>query len=214
MSRRERFERLEKEKAPAPAPAALLGAPARFGAPPPPEERPLHVLEHEGMPFVRCCVCRSDNHLTATRCQNCGDDLESPVQRAFNQALSRQHVEESAREREEADRVRAARRQADAEAREAQRRAFDHLMDMDALRAGVPRSRGDEVSWGLALARRIRDPRLRLAALVAAAVVPVLLMVAFPGGSSWFRVGLLLAIVVAIAFLPPRYRRGLMERRY
>jgi hypothetical protein len=212
MSRRERFLRVEKAKPTPPAPAASRGVPQRFGEEPPPEERPLRVLEHEGMPFVRCCVCRFDNHLTATRCQNCGDALSSPVQRAFNEALSRSQAEQSARDRAEADVVHAARR--DAEAREAQRRALDHLMDMDALRRGVPRTgSADEPSWGLRLARRIRDPRLRLAALVGAALLPLVLMMAAPASSGWFEIGLLLAALLVVAFLPPGVRRALMRER-
>lgn len=205
MSRLDRFLRLEKKRPAASGTAPALGSPKRFGAEPTPEERPLRVLEHEGMPFVRCCVCRTDHHLTATVCQNCEGDLTTPVQRAFNQALARDYAQRSAEERADGDRVSASRAEADQAARDAQRLAYTTLEQMAAQRAE------SEPPIGLRLARRIPNPVVRLVVLVLAAVLPLALIFGSGVGSAGFEVGLVLLFLVAAAFAPRRVRRMIWE---
>ena len=41
----------------------------------------------EAQPFSRCAVCEADNGRFAERCMNCGTALDSPEQRAYNDAL-------------------------------------------------------------------------------------------------------------------------------
>lgn len=205
MTRLDRFLRLEKRRPTAAGHAPVLGSPGRFAAEPPPEERPLRVLPDEPVPFVRCCVCRADSHVAARSCPNCGSDLGTPVQRAFNEALARDYERRRDEERADADEVRATREQAEREARAAQRQAFEELLRIERGLGRAPGS-GDEAPIGLRLARRIRDPRLRLVALVSAVVVPAafILLGAAP-------IGLLLLGLVAAAFAPRRVR-GLFWR--
>jgi hypothetical protein len=205
MSRLDRFLRLEKRRPPGPT-ARALGSPARFGAEPPPEERPLRVLADDAVPFVRCCVCRADSHVAARTCPNCGSDLATPVQRAFNRALARDYQQRRAEEEEVADEVRAARTQADREAREAAQQALDALLRMERGEPAVPGTTDRDPPIGLRLARRIRDPRLRLAALASAGLAPLALIL---GGAP--QVGLPLLLVVAAAFAPRRLRRMIWE---
>jgi hypothetical protein len=204
MARLDRFLRLENRRPAAAAQVPALGSPGRFGAEPPPDERPLRVLADEPVPFVRCCVCRADSHVAALTCPNCGSDLGTPVQRAFNEALGRDYERRRAEEQAEAGEVRAAREQADQEAREAQRRAFDDLLAMERRRAGLPGGTADDPPIGLRLARRIQDPRLRLAVLVSAVGVPLALV--FLGAGP---IGVLLLAVVAAMFAPRGLRRSL-----
>ena len=64
----------------------------------------------------------------------------------------------------------------------------------------------DEPPLGVRLARRIRDPRLRLAVLIAIGAVPLYLV--FFGGSYDARfLGYLLAIVVGFLFSPRNFMR-------
>ncbi|HET8644601.1 MAG TPA: hypothetical protein VFO85_03880 [Vicinamibacteria bacterium] len=206
----ERFLRLEKRREAASGPPAALGSPGRFG-PEPDEDRPLRVLEHEGMPFVRCCVCRTDSHVAARVCPNCQSDLGTPIQRAFNQALARDYAVRRAEEQQEAEAVRAARAQAEQEARQAQDRALDTLLRMESRRAGIPEPVESDPPLGLRLARRIGNPLLRLLVLVAAGVLPFVLIFGSPLGSAGFEIGLLLLLAVAASFAPRRLRRMIWE---
>jgi hypothetical protein len=206
MARLDRFLRLEKRHPAAASQAPALGSPERFSPEPPLEERPLRVLQDDVMPFVRCCVCRADSHVAALTCPNCGSDLGTPVQRAFNQALARDYQQRRVEEEEDADEVRAARARADREAREAQRQALDSLLRMKRGQAGIPGRTDGDPPIGLRLARRIHNPRLRLAALVSGAAAPLALIV---GGAP--QVGLPLLALVAAAFAPRRVRRMIWE---
>ncbi len=140
-----RFERLERERdrearpAPEPrvssvearfggeGPAGAGEAPGRSGASEARFEEAarddrLRVLEMgEGQPFVRCAHCRSDSYLTATRCSECDALLETPEQRAFNEALWRKTRAEGEEQEREVAALRDRRAQGDREQRGAQR---------------------------------------------------------------------------------------------
>lgn len=119
-SRRDRFQRLEPERADPPSAARSGGQPERFQEKEP--EAELRVLDlDEGQGFVRCAACRQDHHATAVRCGFCGADLTTREQRAFNEALWKQRVEESAAEEREVEPLRAAQAQAEREMAEAVR---------------------------------------------------------------------------------------------
>lgn len=125
MTRRRRFERIEKERTgAAPAPPASPGLAGRFG-PAPAGPRVLDLST--GQPFVRCAVCRGDSHATASACGHCEARLDTPEQRAFNREFWLRRQEEDAEARVEVERLRAAREEADREVAQTRR----HLEWMD-----------------------------------------------------------------------------------
>ena len=153
-----RFEKLEKKRpVRAPAPATPTSVASRFGeaapaasgfdaeAPPPtgastdrflteaPDDGPRVLDLARGQTFLRCALCRGDNHATATTCCRCEADLDTPEQRAFNEAFWLRRQEEDAEQRAEAERLRARREQADGEAAEA-RRHLDWMEHQLAIR--------------------------------------------------------------------------------
>lgn len=100
-----RFESLETA-APAAGPASTSVVAERFAAPPgAAPAAPIRTLEdaqraagapsglelaavNEGdQPFVRCARCEIDNHALAERCSHCGESLNTPAQRAYNERL-------------------------------------------------------------------------------------------------------------------------------
>jgi hypothetical protein len=99
-SRLTRFLRLERPRAPG-ADAPKLANEERFGIDEDAEIRRLReerrkqfesgvetLEEHpDAQPFVRCAVCEADNSRYALRCTNCGANLNTPEQRAFNARL-------------------------------------------------------------------------------------------------------------------------------
>jgi hypothetical protein len=209
MSRLDRFLRLEKQRpAEDTGPAPTLRSPGRFEAEPAAEERPLRVLRDEGMPFVRCCVCRTDSHVNSVRCPNCGDDLASPVQRAFNEALAREYARRADEDDAEVEQLRAARAEAEEEARRAQRQLETILRS---THGELPRPVTEDDPIGLRLARRITHPLLRMGVLAAVALLPFALLFSSSIGSARFEIGILLLIVVAGCFAPRSWRRRVWE---
>lgn len=107
-----RFRHLERPRQPGEAPRDVTpGTERRFGALEerkgeggaaapvaeghldrfrPAAERPLEVAAAtEGeLPFVRCASCQMDHNRTASFCANCGADLRTDEQRAFNARLA------------------------------------------------------------------------------------------------------------------------------
>jgi hypothetical protein len=226
MGRLDRFLRLERSRPRAAAPEPVLGAGGRFAeAPPPaegegpgpavsgleagrfgpaaPSEKPIAVLEDDGgQPFIRCRNCRTDNHLTATLCAFCGANLTTPPQRAYNEALWRRQSAEKAEIQAHVQALEASQREANEEVLAALRRS--RVFEAETA-AG---ERADEPPLGLRLARRIRDPRLRLAVLLVAGAVPLYLV--FFGGSINARfAGYFMALAVGFLFRPRSLRRWL-----
>lgn len=48
------------------------------------------------LPFLRCASCQTDHNRSATSCSNCGADLRTGEQRAFNARLAEERREQSA----------------------------------------------------------------------------------------------------------------------
>jgi hypothetical protein len=74
-----------------------------------------------GQTFIRCAVCRGDNHATATTCCRCEANLDTPAQRVFNEAFWTRRQEEDNEARAEAERLTARREQAERDTAEARR---------------------------------------------------------------------------------------------
>jgi hypothetical protein len=226
MGRFDRFLRLERDRPRRAGAEPALGAAERFadvGAAPEgvsadvpgtgadtgrfasadPAPRRISALEDDGgQPFIRCRNCRTDNHLTALTCAFCEANLTTPPQRAYNEALWRRHSAEKAELQAHVQALEASRQEAEAEARQAIRTSF--TFELQTWR----QERDNEPAPGVRLARRIRDPRIRLAVLIAIGALPLYLV--FFGGSADARfVGYLLALVVGFLFSPRNFLRWL-----
>jgi hypothetical protein len=182
-------------------------------------------------PFVRCMRCETDASLYATRCETCGEPLDTPAQRAFNERLwaerRRAAGEEdralaearAGREKGEAEAARARREMGELLAAETARRERDRL-DVDASRDGWGGRRwgrggwGDDDGWdggdprplGLRLLALVTNPRWRIGIAAGA------LAAALVAGFLAFRAGSLLGVyavvgVFAVLFSPRRRRR-------
>jgi hypothetical protein len=174
-------------------------------------------VDDDGQPFIRCRVCRYDNPLGSTACTFCEADLTTPAQRSYNEALWDRHLQERVEYRQEAERIEAERRKAEAAHAAA-------MGELRWLRLGQIRWAGD--NWwspfaelfrdaGRVLARwlvrRFPDRRERLLVVGGALVVVNLL-------ALWWvvaqRLGLTLWLIslgiqlVAIARAVHRARRG------
>jgi hypothetical protein len=164
MSRLRRFEQIGSPPPAGAAPGGPDGADveARFGTPV--EKGPVLDLS-EGQPFVRCAECKGDSHATALTCCRCDARLDTPAQRAFNEAFWKQRQEEDAELRVETERLRTRREQADRDVADA--RKYLEWMDQEiALRRArrVTRREGEVVitfqpdtrALGLAIGRFLR----------------------------------------------------------
>jgi hypothetical protein len=213
----ERDERA-RGSTPTPTPTATAG---RFRAPEP--RAPDTVVRAEGaQPFVRCFRCEVDNSVFARTCTGCGEELDTPAQRAFNEKLWAGRRREAAEE----ERLLAARAEQvrrDAEEVAKARREMGELLARETARR--ERDRLDAGGWGggwggggweeapgarrppiLRLLSLIRDPRWRLAAgaaLLLAVVLLVVLGLRARGGAFFFYV----ALAVVLALLSPGRRR-------
>jgi hypothetical protein len=83
-----RFGALEERKGAGPGPAQVAGGHLDRFRPAP--ERPLEVAEAPAgeLPFIRCASCQMDHNRSAAFCANCGADLRTEEQRAFNARLA------------------------------------------------------------------------------------------------------------------------------
>ena len=226
MSRLDRFLKLERRRRPredaatGPAardrfaqagsavPAEPMAGPSgsgaeaeRFAAAPEPDEK-IAVLPDDGGPaFIRCRQCRTDNYVTATSCSLCHASLTNPAQRAYNEALWQRQAAEQEELKQHVQALQASRAAADEEARQALRRS--HAFELRTWE----QEREDEPPLGVRLARRIRDPRIRLAVLIAVGAVPLYLV--FFGGRDGRFIGYFLSLIVGFLFSPRNLRRWL-----
>ncbi len=205
----ERFRRVEGPGGPEGEPAVPESATDRFRPPP---ERPLEVAERlEGeQPFRRCARCEMDSARFAEACQNCGADLRTPEQEAFNERLWARRREEAAEE----TRVlagRAAERERLAAEEKRARRALAVEMagrETDRVEAelgGGWRGSGPRAPPGLRLLGAIRSPVLRTAAILAAVALPVALIAAGRPGGGLRVAGMILVAVLLGLVTPSRY---------
>ncbi|HYQ80351.1 MAG TPA: hypothetical protein VEP68_02555, partial [Anaeromyxobacteraceae bacterium] len=229
----ERFRRVEgPEGAAAAEPRIPASATDRFR---PPAERPLEVAEPaEGVqPFRRCARCEADNARFAEACQNCGADLRTPEQEAFNQHLWAKRRAEAAEEarvlaEREAERGRLAE-----EERKARVALATEMARMEAGRVEgeldrawgrerwgrgwgedpIPRYDPDS-PWGepprapvgLRWLRAIKSPLLRIAVIVVAVAVPLSLVVLGSRGGTARFAGMMILVVLLALVSPPRWR--------
>lgn len=211
-----RFERLERARAKEPDPGPRSSAletrfgrtegarpdtaPAHSGAPPdrfeePAADGPLRALDTDrGQAFVRCAHCRADSHVTATRCSQCEADLETPEQRAFNEALFRRLVLEKEEEDQKVQALRERQARAQAEQADAMRQRRELEAELRRRRElGLPLEDGDDVRdplrtggrslgrfLGQTLVRLVPNRNARLAVLVAIGLGIGALFVVFP----------------------------------
>ena len=183
----------------------------------------------DAQPFTRCLRCEADHSVHAATCATCGEALDTPAQRAFNERLWAERL----RARDEEDRALAAQRvvreQAEAEAAAARREMGELLaretarqerdrLDGEAHRDGWGRGRwgggweddgwgnGDPRPLGLRLLALIRNPRWRIGVavgLLAAAALAGVLAFATRNPLAIYA----LVAVFAILFSPRRRRR-------
>jgi len=99
-----RFLKLEGARQPEPADATAPALPEELQAKRREQlQSGLALDEHpdDEQPFVRCGQCETDGPRGAVRCKTCGAALDTPEQRAFNEALWQARRAEIAREKEE-----------------------------------------------------------------------------------------------------------------
>lgn len=223
----ERFRRVEGPGGPEGEPAVPESATDRFRPPP---ERPLEVAERlEGeQPFRRCARCEMDSARFAEACQNCGADLRTPEQEAFNQGLWARRREEAAEEtRVLAERAAERERLAAEEKRARQSLAVEMArMEAGRLEGELDRAWGGErwgrwrggqdpdSPWGgppraplaLRLLRAIPSPVVRVAVAVVAVAVPALLVALGRRGGGARLAGVLALVALLALATPPGWR--------
>jgi hypothetical protein len=158
-----------------------------------------------------------DNTVYAASCVNCGADLGTPAQRAFNERLwAERQAQAEAERREAAEREKALKEQADAQARmrrevaeELARRERDRIDDElpDGPFGGGPVGRPRSDTAGMRLLRLLPGLGWRIAAASVAIGLPVLMLL-FGRGQVQMMGMMLLGVVIAL-FSPGRrrYRR-------
>ncbi len=185
-----RFEAVEQPSAEAPRASSSGASAARFQEPPPALDDARPSTE---MPFLRCARCEADNGARAAHCQQCGAGLDSPEQRAFNEALWQKRLAEKESEDAALEVLREARAQAEAEASqlrregaaafarevsEANRRRLEAKNAEDAAKAGFGRE-GEVLDLVARWLRRA--PPLVLGSLLAGTVAAVAILLAVQG---------------------------------
>jgi hypothetical protein len=259
-----RFLHLERARPEAPDADAGLPSPERFGGKPTPAPEPepaaasgratptagagrflrpdlrapdVAPVPAGAQPFVRCQRCETDASLYATRCETCGEPLDTPAQRAFNERLWAERRRVAGEEQRALAETRAAREKAEVEASKA-RREMGELLASETARRERDRLdlEGSRDGWGGGWGRDRRggwgsggwgddswdggDPRplgLRLLALVTnprwrIGIAVGALVGALLAGFLAFRSGSLLGVyavvgVFAVLFSPRRRRR-------
>jgi hypothetical protein len=182
----------------------------------PPPERPLETAEERrgAQPFTRCASCQMDNTVYAASCQNCGAELDTPAQRAFNERLwAERQAQAEAERREIAERERVRQSEAAEQAR-SRREVAEHMAEME--KARTEREYGDGLSeggpvagpvggtTGMRLLRMLPGLGWRIAAACLGIGIPLLLLL-FGRGQLQMAGMLLLGLVIAL-FSPMRRR--------
>jgi hypothetical protein len=209
-------ERFEGVQQPGRAPEAPRSSGAdldRFGPEPPPRVDLLETAS-DAQPFKRCMRCGMDHGVFATACTNCGERLDTPAQREFNEKLWGSRREEAAREEAASAERRVLAERAQAEMARAQRAMGEELArevgDRERLRLRVEGGSwggGSESSLsapiGLRLLRALPDWRWQLGAAASSlAVLGGLTAVGLSGHPG----ALLAAILLGILLFVPGWR--------
>lgn len=99
-ARASRFDSVETRETSSEDTGSAEGHLARFADPASAEASPALDVADGDQPFLRCARCEGDSHRHASECQHCQADLDTPAQRAFNEAHWKALVEH--REQQEA----------------------------------------------------------------------------------------------------------------
>jgi hypothetical protein len=199
-----RFDALEPSAAAPTDVRPAKGHLARFDAP---AEEELRVYEQREAdpPFVRCVRCEVDSGRFARSCAACGEDLDTPEQRSFNERVWKESQAQRSADQAQ-DRAREeARREEITQAAEQNRAYYEEL----ARRVGrETRQRIDEDAWDWRLARW-RGAPLRLTGRhfgIIGVVSTLIALAALAMGSKWV-VRALAFIAVGVAFAVVRWLR-------
>ncbi|HSM92106.1 MAG TPA: hypothetical protein VLT47_04405 [Anaeromyxobacteraceae bacterium] len=95
----------------------------------PAAERPLELAPAEAgeLPFVRCAACQVDHNRSAATCSNCGADLRTREQRAFNALLAEERRAQATAEAAQVAELERAREEAAAGEAQAKREMAETL---------------------------------------------------------------------------------------
>jgi hypothetical protein len=163
---------------------------------------PAQKAEH----FPRCGSCEADNSAFARECSQCGADLTTPQQRAYNEQLQQTRQQEAAQAREAALAFEEQRKRAEAEKQEdAERyaRLLKQTREQEQT-GGWWRTIGQHGSIGMWLLSLLPHPLIRWGVLGIAVLVPFLLYV-FGKGMTRLT-AMFLGLVMLVLFLPPTRR--------
>lgn len=164
---------------------------------------PAQKAEH----FPRCGSCEADNSAYARECSQCGADLTTPQQRAYNEQLQQTRQQEAAQAREAALAFEEQRKRHEAEKQEdAERfvRLLKQAREQEQSGGWGRRMLDQHGSLGMWLLSLLPHPLLRWGVLGLAVLVPFLLWV-FGKGMARLT-AMFLGFFVLVLFLPPRRR--------
>ncbi|MBI3180773.1 MAG: hypothetical protein HYZ28_01380 [Myxococcales bacterium] len=142
-------------------------------------ERPLELDTERGQrqPFVRCCRCEADSALHAQRCAQCGEDLTTEEQRAFNEKLWSERQQQGERERGELSKLEAERSSAAAEEAKLRRAQFEAMARQVGAKTRARLDAEDRhYDWHLGRVRFGRGPKDLVTALLAASLIGSLVL--------------------------------------
>jgi hypothetical protein len=163
---------------------------------------PAQKAEH----FPRCGSCQAENGAFAKECGQCGADLTTPQQRAYNEQLRQSRQQEEAQAREAAAAFEQERRRQEAE-KQADAERYIRLLKEAREReqsGGWWRTVSQHGSIGQWLLSFIPHPAIRWVVFGAALLPPSLLY--FFGEGMTELVGFFLLLFLLGLFLPPKRR--------
>jgi len=151
-STEERFNRVERERAPgeAPPPSPAAQRMQRQVSDPP---LALDQRSTDEQQFTRCMHCEADNSRFAHACIHCGAPLQTDEQRAFNERFWRKHRSEAAQEQQAVEQLHRHDKELTEEQSRVQRETFSQMVKEaqdQAGREGQP--------WGIRMINALKDP--------------------------------------------------------
>jgi hypothetical protein len=171
-------------------------------------EAPLGLVDpvQKAEYFPRCGSCLAENGAFAKECGQCGADLTTPQQRAYNEQLRQSRQQEEARVREEIAALEQERKRLEAERQQdAERYAQLLKQTLKQEQAGARwQAMAQHGSIGLWLLSLIPHPGVRWGVLTAAILMPLLLW-RFGRGTTRF-VAAVLGFLLLVLLLPHRRR--------
>jgi len=164
---------------------------------------PAQKAEH----FPRCGSCEADNSAFARECAQCGADLTTPQQRAYNERLLQTRQQEAAQAREAALAFEEQRKRDAAEKQEDADRYIRLLKEArEQEQSGTWwRKVFQHSSVGMGLLSLIPHPAVRWSVLAAFILLPILLFRLGRGLTQFF--GIILGLTVLGLLLPGHRRR-------